>query len=449
MSRHLNIKVLALLLVLLLALGGGVYAIHKVQVRRDIANLLEQANRAEAKGDLDEAAKTLKRYLGFRFDDNENLVRYALLLDKQAETPEGSVAAAMALEQAHRRVPGNRDVQRKAADRLMQLGRYDDARPHLEDLLGRDEPEVDDDEEPAPEDGELELLIAQFAFAGEDFDEAAQWYEAAIQHAPDRIESYYQLAELLRTKLDKAEAADRVMDVPEVDDGIIAANEGSAQAYLARATYRQQFELEGADEDIARALELAPDDADVLVAAATSALEAEDLDTARQHLVRGLELHPDDTRMYRALARVESQAGHGEQVEANLRRGAEAAEKTEDRVSILWFLANSLIDNAEYDKLSTVRDQLETNKVRPELMDFIDARLMMAKEEWSAAARTLEAVLPRLPNRPDFNLAYQANLLLGQCYERLGQADGRLSAFQRPSRSIRKGLPARSGSARR
>ena len=134
--------------------------------------------------------------------------------------------------------------------------------------------------------------------------------------------------------------------------------------------------------------------------------------------------------MYRTLARVESQAGHGDQVEANLRRGAKAADKTEDRVSLLWFLANSLIDNAEYDKLSTVRDQLDTNKVRPELMDFLDGA-DVGPGGWAAAARTLEAVLPRLPNRPDFNLAYQANLLLGQCYERLGQADGRLLAFQR------------------
>ena len=204
--------------------GGGVYAIHKMQVRRDIANLLEQANRAEAKGDLDEATETLKRYLGFRFDDDENLVRYALLLDKKAETPEDSVAAVMALEQAHRRVPGNRDVQRKAADRLMQLGRYDDARPHLENLLGRNEPKSTTARNSRRKGGRS-CSIAQCAFAGEDFDEAAKWYEAAIQHAPDQIESYYQLAELLRTKLDEVEAADRVMDIPEVEDGIIAANE--------------------------------------------------------------------------------------------------------------------------------------------------------------------------------------------------------------------------------
>ena len=49
----------------------------------------------------------------------------------------------------------------------------------------------------------------------------------------------------------------------------------------------ETYKLEGADQDVARALELAPKDADALLTVAAFAIERNDLDLARRHLTIG------------------------------------------------------------------------------------------------------------------------------------------------------------------
>src|SRR5262249_57532988 len=80
----------------------------------------------------------------------------------------------------------------------------------------------------------------------------------------------------------------------------------------------------GGDEDLARAVALAPDEADVLIAAAESDLLKNDLDTARKRLARGEALYPGDVRFYVAQAAVEERAGRFDDGAAVLRRGLKA-----------------------------------------------------------------------------------------------------------------------------
>src|SRR5260370_42710561 len=101
------------------------------------------------------------------------------------------------------------------------------------------------------------------------------------------------------------------MDARKGGGGLIAHNGRSAAAYLARARYCGRFAVPGADPaaDIARALKLAPDDADVLLAAATSARVQGNLEAARGRLEHGLERHPGNAAMYQAMARLELHGG--------------------------------------------------------------------------------------------------------------------------------------------
>ncbi len=72
-------------------------------------------------------------------------------------------------------------------------------------------------------------------------------------HDPAHIDGYVRLAWLLRSQLDDAEGADRIMDARAVKDGLIAANTQSSRAHLERAFYRKKYHLSGVDEDLARA----------------------------------------------------------------------------------------------------------------------------------------------------------------------------------------------------
>ena len=92
MRRRLNLKVLLALLAVVLSLGVGLYLVHKVQVRRHAAALLAQADRAEQEGDSAGEKKSLDRYLVLAPNDDRVLVRYAILLARQADSPRAGSA---------------------------------------------------------------------------------------------------------------------------------------------------------------------------------------------------------------------------------------------------------------------------------------------------------------------------------------------------------------------
>src|SRR5205823_1312272 len=72
---------------------------------------------------------------------------------------------------------------------------------------------------------------------------------------------------LLRRKLNRTDEADRVMEA------MVRANDGDFRAYLARGHYWTEAGApEKAAKDLGRARELAPDDPEVLLAAAAAAL---------------------------------------------------------------------------------------------------------------------------------------------------------------------------------
>ena len=136
----------------------------------------------------------------------------------------------------------------------MRLFRFDDAEAHLKVLTGESTAAA---EKPLPtptaEQAELQDLLAQCAFERRDYSEAARRYKDAIALAPQRVETYVRLADLLRNALEDPAAADRVMDARKVNDGLIAAAGHSFRAYLERGLYRKKYQIDQAEQDVARA----------------------------------------------------------------------------------------------------------------------------------------------------------------------------------------------------
>lgn len=424
--RRLNRKLLLGLVVGVAATAAGVHVLHGLQSGRSANALIRQAGRAEKEGDRGKAARYLERYLSYAPGDAEARARYGTLMmpDDPRSSPRAARAALSTLEKALVRDPGLTDVRRRVIGVLMKLGGpedYTSALSHL-DVLAASTPAV----------GGLEAERGECLEALGRDEAAARAYEKARRDDPHRVEAYARLAGLLRRRLRRADAADRVMDALAVKDGLIAANGGSAQAYLARARYRREFRLPGVADDASRALELAPDDAEALLNAADVALTRGEKgrDEAKALLQRGAKAHPGDGRMYQALASLEAISGRPAGAIAAYERGAKALPNS---LEMRWLLTDALLSGGKLDEAAGSLQRLGASTgVRPEVRGYLEARLQMGRGLWADAAATLERAAPVLAAGDAMTeLAKKAYLLLGRCYASLGNADQQATAFRR------------------
>jgi tetratricopeptide (TPR) repeat protein len=409
MRRRLNLRLLTVTLIIAVTLAGGVHWLHGYQVQRNAGDLLARADRAEEQGDPAAARDFLERYVLLAPQDSAVQARLGLLLDRTASSPRERMAAFFLLEKVVRREPERHDVRRQLVRVAIAVRRHGDARDHLQTLL-----------EASPNDPELEELLAQCEEASAQFARAAECYAQVVRHDPHRIDSYVRRAVLLRQRLSRPEGGDEVMNQ------LIAANPKSVAAYLARARYRRQYHTAAqAAEDVAYVQQhLAPDDADVLLAAAELDAVQGNYEQARQTLGRAIKLHAQDARLKQQMARLELQEG----------RRAEAADFARDALpalgndpQTLWNAADLLIDVREFAEARTLMTRLEKIGV-PAPLDYLRARLSLAEERWAEARRLLERARPGLANVPD--LLLKAHLLLAHCYQRLSNPDLRIAAYR-------------------
>jgi tetratricopeptide (TPR) repeat protein len=428
--KRLNWKFLTILVALIAVLGVGALVAYKIQRKRSVAALLVQAKAAEEAGDLAKASGLYAHYLGFRTDDRETLAHYGLLLAGDANSPEARMKALSVLAQVLRRVPDRSDIRREvvriAMDRTVQ--RYEQAREQLEALLAA-----------SPDDGELELQIARCLEGERKYTEAAEFYAKASDHVPTLINGYALQAALLRNRLGKPAEADRVLD------RMVERNPKSFRAYLERGNQRLLNKTKGADQDIARALELAPDEVDVLAAAADLAIGKGDIDEARRLAARCLKLRPKEARFHDLSYRVEMKAGRADEAETILRKGTEMEADAEDQVGLLIKLADLQISKGDYPEADRTIERMGAAKARPEYVKFFAARVLIGKGQWREAAKVLDDVRAELVKSPD--IAYEADLLLARCCEQLGEGDRRYAAYDRAVALKPQSLPARLGLA--
>jgi tetratricopeptide (TPR) repeat protein len=321
--RQFNVKFLLGLMGATVLVSGIGFLLHKAQSGRIARALLRQAERAETQGRPEQQVKYLGRYLEFVPEDNVVRADLGCILASptMAVSLRARERALFVLDQVLLREPDRHDSRRLLAQMALRLGRFAQAREHL-DILERE----------LREDGEVARLLGQWHETrnderGNDLAEAAAWYRKAIERAPHETESYTRLAYLLRRRLGKDKGGPPAAEADQVMNDLVARNPEAFQAYLARWQYRREFQAatsEEAAQDVARALELAPDEADVLRAAADVAQARHSLDEARAHLQRGLDLHPQNGSLYEALARVEAQADRRKEAIACLRRGIRA-----------------------------------------------------------------------------------------------------------------------------
>jgi tetratricopeptide (TPR) repeat protein len=438
-QEKLNVKLLAYLVGIVALVSSGWYFLHEFQVRRTAHLLLDQATRAEEQGHSDRALRSLGRYLVLSPRDSQARLRYGLMLEKTVRSIQEQRKLSAVFEEVLLREPEHNDIRRRLASAYVDSSQFDAALVHLKVL-----------EKLFPEDGELKYLIGRCHEGHSDYADAVQAYQAAIGLTPGRIDAYPRLALLLRERLAKPGEADQCMKT------LIDNNKKAFQAYLQRAAYWKKLRLaqppfseqgnlldRAAAADISEALRLAPDEADVVLAAAESAQAQQRWDLAREHLRRGLEHHPEDVRMYQVAAELEFHAGRIKEARECLSRGLKRWPGRED---LLWSQAALLIEAGKLAEARAAVDQLHRTQLPRPRVDYLEATLAVKQEQWREGRELLEGVRPQLLDFPE--LLNQIDLLLAQCYENLGDHDAALAACRRTLATDSLSLPTRLGVVR-
>jgi tetratricopeptide (TPR) repeat protein len=422
--RRLNIK---LFLILMASSGlflGTLFTVHAFQTGSIGRALLARADKAEQEQDLRQAAKYISRYLELRPEDVEQRAHLARLLsdDKLAITPKARAQAIFVIEQVLLKDPHYHDLRLKLVRLALAVDRTELAQQHLRPLQTE-----------LPDNGEVEHLLAQVAATQKKWTEAAAWERKAIKHAPQQIDSYVFLADVLRRQSGPDKDGSAAAEADRVMDDLVAKNPNSSAAHLARWQYCKQWAgLEGAHktaaDNVAAALRLAPDDAGVLLAAAELAQAEHQPERAREHLEHGKRACPHDPRMYRELALLELRQDHRAEALTCLRDGVRSL-LGPSQAELLWTLGNVLIDGGEVAEARAVVAQMVKARASNVAVDYLNARLYIHDANWAAAARLLDRTRLQLANQPE--LSSQVDLLLAQCFEQLDDPAARLSALGR------------------
>ena len=463
--KRVNVKLLLALVAALAVTVVGVYFLRRFQIARNAGGLVTQARQKVTEGKVAEALQLLQRYVGLRPEDSAAYAEYAELLLQRTEVPEATrndvSRAYNVLEDAVRRNPQNATLRARLAQFQLRIGRFADAREHLEVL--RSQSPADTVASPpagaaAPEDphadlakpSTIALMLARSFMGTGDFERAAALAGELVGYDVEKrafdteakpaaaTEAYIVLAALLHEKLEDEAAANGVLEQ------LIKVKGDDLQAWLAMCRWhRQRGDVAAAAEDVKRALQIAPEDADAMFTAFELALTSADLARAEELAKNSRDKFPEDERGYRGLAAVYLQQGRPQEAEQVLRDGVAALP---GRASLLLMLADSLLQRNELVEAKQTIDRAKElfGQTNPGVGLF-EARILIAEQKWLSAKQKLQALRPLVAGSDD--LTRQVDLYLGQCAEQLGEFDEQLEANQRVLSDSPTSLPARVGSA--
>ncbi len=414
MQKSLNYKLVAWLLVSVVAIACATDLLHRYQVKRNAASFRQLAEQAENRNELDRAAKYYRLFLKYDPSENDALARLAMIQVKQAKSMQARLSAMLNLEQVLRREPDRHEIRRLLVEQAMHpdLLRYNDAKEHLA-VLSR----------AFPKEAELHLALGRCEEALGKIPAAQTSYVTAIELAPTMVEAYHDLAELQSQRLKKPADAARTLDQ------LVAANPTKAKAWVYRARHQRVQGHSAIKDDDRRAAftqaaaDLAEADrcaqhkaeaVEILLEATELALVRLQVDQARKFIQRGLETDARDVRFQLLGARLETDTGRPKEALAFLHRGLELQPKN---VELLWALAQLKVDAGDWAEAAAIEEKLREAKLPASRLDCLKARVLVRKGEWLEGSRILSDVRLSLKRWP--GIALQADLLLAECHAQL------------------------------
>lgn len=436
--------------------GGGLYALRRLQISRNAGGKLELAKERIAEGNAAEALALLGQYVSLRPDDDDAFVEYAKLLLGRATSPDASrndVGRAFdAVETAVRRSPEDDALRLQVAEFDIRVGRASDALEHLQVLEERLTAKTADGKPSDPETaGRVQLLKARAYLGNSEYQAAAgtlatvigydlakrQFTEAADgTTAPS--DAYIMLAALLKERMASPDDASTILQ------RLVEKHAGDFRSWIAMATWhRGRGQLDDAAGAVAKARELAPDNADCMFAEYELAIARGDQNAAQVTAEEVVKRFPSDERAYRALAAVALQSGNLARAEEVLLDGIG---KNPIRVSLLLMLTDVLV---QQDKLTEANQSIsrirELYGPASAAVVLLEARLLMAERRWTDAKLKLEQVRPMAVGNAE--LVRQVDFYLATCHGQLAEFDAQLEANQRILSDDPTSVAAKAGAA--
>lgn len=435
------LTILGIVLVAAAAVGAvALPAAYRARRARLVAEMGRSAQERLAAGETEEATKLYALYLSQSPDDADAYATYATLLRDQTRLPGAGgrqlEAAFDAISIAVRKNPDSLPMRRALAETLLELRQWGGAQEEIGILRERAAAASAESLAAAGIDlDEIALLEARAFFGNGNISDAAvlaaglagcepagKALDAGWKPGRFVTEASLLLAAILADKRQDPQAAQRVLE------RLRETAPQDHRAWLAQARWHaSRGEAERAAEEIARASALAPDDADVLATSFAMALAGRRFDEAAVQAARMRDLFPHLPNGVLGLAEVAIRRGDPEQSLEPLREGLE---RMPGHPALLLSLANvQLLTNRLPDAEETIRGLVERGGRTNPAIEMLEARLLVARQQWLAAVRKLDALRPLAAESPD--LKRQVDLLLAECHARLGQVDQQLAASQR------------------
>ena len=418
------------------ASAAALYAVHLYQLKSFKVSLHEAAREAEAAGDRELFLKYLDRYTAHAPDDVEALAELAVESKRFAVTATDYTKAFFRLEAVCRADPDRHDVRRDLAETAIILSRYDDALIHLRQLRIIQ-----------PNDGELAYFSGRCLEEREHLTEAIEEYQTSIELLPEQLAAYARLSAVLYGPRENPEQAMRVLDQ------MIVANPSSARGLLVRCRLAQQLDdLERAVADLEAAWKLAPDDHDVLLAAAdVVATDPDATDIGTADVYQGLEKllagEKPDAAVFSALVELDLSRGLIDSAERQLRSGLTL--HAED-LNLCVRLAALLIDDGRLDEaekqLEELQDADAPASVTRAASRTLAGYIHLKKSQWLDAVEVLDRVRGELEDQT--LMRTWANLWLAEAHRELHNPQEEIDAYRRilefnpDSKEARMGLSA-------
>lgn len=440
-------RLLRLLKVLLVLVGiaavvaavavPAAYRARRVRWTEELGNA---ARKRVAAGETDEAARLYGLYLKQAPNDAAAHAEYATLMRTRAELSgagrRNREAALDAVSTAVRKNPDSLKLRRMLALTLLELGQVGTARQEIGIL--REQVSAATAEALAA-DGidrdEIVLLDARACFGNDNitdaaslassltgFDPAGKAFDSTWKPGRFVTEASLLLAMILAEKREDPQAAQRVLE------NLRKTAPDNHRAWLSLARwYAGHGEPRRAVEASDRAAALAPDDRDVLATGFAMALADRRLDDAARLADRTRELFPELPDGALGLAEVALRRGDPEQALAPLQ---ESLERLPENPAILLSLANVQLLTKRLDEAEqTIHGLAEAAGRTNPAIEMLNARLLIARQQWMPAVKKLDALRPLVAESPEPKR--QVDLLLAECHARLGQVDEQMAASQR------------------
>lgn len=413
-ARQLNVRLVVALVLCALLLPIAIQLAHLFQVTRSAKVMLFRAEKAMAEGKVDEAIRCYKYYVNYQPDDRAVFTRLAILSTDRARASRNRLRelwqAYPLLEQAAHHEPENADLARRLVDASLELGRLAAAVSYLDRLATA-----------SPRDADLQFKLGRCLVAVQDYRRAIDALRKSIALQPTNVPAYVELADVLRDHLSRTQQADEAMEQ------MVKANPKSAKAYLERARYGWRIgRRPDALRDIERAGALAPDDLDVLLAAADFALQRNDYPSAQTHLDHAKRLAADDERVDRLLVTLKMNLNQIEEAIALLQKVIER--NAEDSRSLLT-LCDLQLRRSDVSAARATMHRMEKSRFARHILEYFEARVAMVEGRWREACDELEQL--RAAARRTADITKQINLYLAVCYEQLGLPDRQMETYQR------------------